>query len=150
MCPKLPFFASTECCVHLGRNDFLVRWPERRVEWIAHELSPKTFGRKSAAAPTLPKTNIGLRWLPSVSCVEEIPFEEMRGDPPQIGGDPDWAQYLERLYCPRCHEEMLFYGSLGSTDDFKPFSIMVNNGCGYLYHFACNRCHVISVISQCT
>lgn len=147
--PAFPLFACTSCCMNLGRNDFEVDWLNQRISWLTHELSPKKFGSIHSAKvydSILPKRFVSLNWLPPVASIDEIPSAEL-GDFPQAGGQPNWVQYPERLYCPRCHDEMQFYGALGSTDEFKPHSIFVNE---FLYHFACNRCDVISVLSQCT
>lgn len=149
---KLPFFSCQECGMQLGRNDFVVHWSGRRIEWVAHELNPKRFGipyLKNAVATVLPKKWVSLRWLPPASSRDEVPHDEQVGDPPQVGGYPDWVQFPEQPYCPKCHEKMSFYGALGSTRDF-PAEMMVNNGSGYLYHFACDSCYCISIISQCT
>ena len=150
---KLPLFSCRWCCMELGRNDFRVDWNKKQIAWLAHELSPETFGRVSSiSAPTnqiLPKRFVSLNGRLPVSSSEEIPTSEI-GDYPQAGGRPDWVQNAERPYCPKCHGEMKFYGAMGSTDDFKPHLLAVNNQSGYLYHFACNECFVISVLSQCT
>lgn len=151
--PKLPIFSCLNCSMHLGRNDFEVNCLDEAIKWIAHELNPKQFGishASSIATQQLPKAKVSLDWLPPVSSRSDIPRGEMSGDQPQIGGKPDWVQYPERIYCPKCWQEMAFYGALGSTYAFKPVPIIVNNESGYLYHFACNDCHLISIISQCT
>jgi hypothetical protein len=150
--PKLPFFSCLECGMQLGRNDFAVHWADRQIEWVAYELNPKRFGTAyipNTVAPVVPKKWVALRWLPHAHSRDDIPHDEQVGDPPQIGGYPDWVQFPEQPYCPKCHEKMLFYGALGRSSDFSA-EIMVNNGCGYLYHFACNSCFYISIISQCT
>lgn len=90
--PKLPFFSCLKCSMQLGRNDFAVDRSERRIEWVAHELNPKRFGRpyvQNVVAPVLPKKWVALRWLPTASSRDDIPREEQVGDPPQIGGYPD-------------------------------------------------------------
>jgi len=150
--PKLPFFSCLECGMQLGRNDFAVHWADRQIEWVAYELNPKRFGTAyipNTVAPVVPKKWVALRWLPHAHSRDDIPHDEQVGDPPQIGGYPDWVQFPEQPYCPKCHEKMLFYGALGRSSDFSA-EILVNNGCGYLYHFACNSCFYISIISQCT
>lgn len=134
---KLPLVHCIDCSMWMTRRDYRIN--ASRIETIA--VSGE-LGRSSSTLEPIPRQAVD---------VVPISGEEPGTDRTQIGGEPDWVQDAERLFCPGCWNELAFVAALGSTSEpwFEP-SFTVNNGSGNQYYFACNDCHVLSVIGQNT
>jgi hypothetical protein len=61
----------------------------------------------------------------------------------QLGGRPQFIQAEDWPACPKCHEEMSFYGQLDSIND--DFCLA---DCGMVYVFVCFSCNETRSIIQ--
>jgi hypothetical protein len=140
----LPLLGCNDCALFLFRHDYMVDGEAKVVDLLgvaANDVKIKQFGSANKTEPLIPRQPVALRKIDSSSPPQE--------DRPQIGGEPDWVQDFERIFCPKCQEEMVFVAAMGCVDKLQP-RIMINNGSGYQYHFACDRCRTLSVFAQNT
>ena len=143
--PKLPLVGCIDCCLWLVRRDFAIDHTARRVDVIGVAASGEqlaSLGKPYSTLAPIARQPIALR---------RPKEDELGTDRTQIGGEPDWVQDDERVICPRCRDAMRFVAALGTTwrSGLVP-EITINNGSGYQYHFACDRCAVLSVFGQNT
>jgi hypothetical protein len=61
----------------------------------------------------------------------------------RLGGEPEFIHGDERPACPRCRNEMTFYGQLDSLND----AIALGDA-GMIYVFACFDCLEVQAILQ--
>jgi hypothetical protein len=144
--PKLPLVACIDCTMWLSRRDYQIAHAERRIECIGvGAKNYRDFGKAYSTLEAIPR-------LP-VAVVPIGPDGEPGTDRTQVGGEPDWVQDIERVFCPCCWNEQVFVAALGSTygdDEWLEPNITINNGSGYQYFFACKDCNVLSVFGQNT
>jgi hypothetical protein len=143
----LPLVGCLDCCLWLTRRDFRVDQDGRRVEIVGVSANAASLAElgKAVGEPLAPiaRQSVTLRAID--------PAAPPESDRTQIAGEPDWVQDFERPFCPLCHDEMTFVAALGSDhrSGLVP-ELMINNGSGYQYHFACAPCGTLAVFGQNT
>jgi hypothetical protein len=149
--PWLLLVGCVDCCVWMGRHDYQLDFPARRMTLLGVGLDVVEFGEAVGRAPEIPRQWAGLQWLPPIATPDEADLDlaDDSYDGPLVAGQPLWTQAPQRVYCPRCRHEMVYVAAMSSTHDFEP-PVHVNNESGFQYHFACDSCSVLSVIAQWT
>jgi hypothetical protein len=139
-----PLLSCADCSVMFGRHDYEVDLHTMTIRLVNVASSTRRFGSALNTAPHVPQQYVALQpWtFPDGKDPETGPTD------PMVGGQPDWIQSPIRVFCRTCRNEMLYVASLTSTANFEPY-VPINEA-GFHYHFACPRCHTISVIPQCS
>lgn len=123
----------------MGRHDY--RLSGQRIE-----LSNLCFDARDAD-----RTHIDdeLAYLPPVAVDIDANFDPERWDEPLVGGYVPWVQSPIGVPCLECRNPMVYVASMATPARFDdtPF---INNGSGYQFHFACDRCLTLSVVAQWT
>lgn len=140
-----PLLGCTDCMVWMGRHDYEVDQQTMTVRLVNVGTSTKRYGGALSTLPAISKQFVQLNWIPP----NENPTEEelQVWERPQVGGIPLWIQDPLNVFCKSCRKEMVFVAAMASTPGFEPY---IPIEVGYLYHFACNNCHTLSVIAQWT
>jgi hypothetical protein len=144
--PWLPLVGCLDCSLHLVRRDFRLDFERQSIELLgvsADEATLRSFGKASSGYDRIALQPVALRAI-----APDAPPED---DRTQVGGEPGWVQDFERAFCPLCFEEMRFVASLGQgfRSGLEP-ELVVHNGSGSQYHFACAPCRTLAVFGQNT
>jgi hypothetical protein len=144
-----PLLGCVDCMVWMGRHDYEVDLGTRSIKLGNVAISLKEYGQPLSTVPPLQKRYVDLEWVAPKLHPTEEDIDAVGWEHPQIAGTPFWTQNSQRLNCRTCRQEMVFVAAMATTEEFGP-EIFINNGSGYQYHFACDRCHTISVLAQWT
>jgi hypothetical protein len=147
-----PLLGCTDCSVWVGRHDYEVEVePDAMIVRLVNvATSLKRFGEAIGTLPEIPRGFARLEWVsPRLHPTDKDLDGYIGFDRPQVAGRPAWVQDALRVYCRTCRQEMAFIAAMATTNEFEPV-VLITNGDGFLYHFACDRCHTISVIAQNT
>jgi hypothetical protein len=142
----LPLVGCLDCSLHLVRRDFRVDFDAGAIELLgvcADEASIRSLGSATSTLARVARQPVALRAIE--------PGEPPEDDRTQLGGEPGWVQDFERAFCPLCFEEMRFVGALGQgfRTGLVP-ELVVHNGSGSQFHFACAPCRTLAVFGQNT
>ena len=145
-----PLLGCADCMVWVGRHDYGIDLSIMRVTLGPVTLERiKDFSTPSGTIPSIRKQSASLQWIKTKSDPTENDIEQYGEMGPQVAGTPPWIEEPLTVCCAKCEQEMVFVAAMNSTYEFEPV-VPINNESGYQYHFACDDCHAISVIAQCS